>query len=628
MSTTLDQIHSLAIFPPLGIARVGNSDEYYFAPEIPGQPGNPEGGFKDRQGRIKKQVTRFRIYALDQHGKPIMEITAKTATIAWRVHVANRKAAWYQFKNALDIPGLAIPSTFRNADISGEQRQQLIIDPGPHSICGVSKSGPAYHLTGGKFFEKEVPLGEIRTDEEGRLLFFGGDGQSTSRTGAAAITFANNDGWHDDVADGPIRASVTIDGRVFEAEPAFVVVTPPNFGQGLYGVVTMYDVVRDLYTRIAWLPVVERPNFWQHIYPILERMSQMQWVNSGFFMLFGHNSPSDFTHPDLLVQLASPAQEHAALRQRYAAWMRDPANTAASPNDFPPTYGDAFGDYEDIYNENLPFTATQYAWLQAWAEGNFEASPLAPSLTFDELSAQQQTEALCEAPLEECLGGPFHPGIEITWPLRQAITWDKPFRLKILPEGVAPCEDFGPLLAPQIALAKGGPLDGNGPGSMTRWLGLPWQTDNANCLSGYCPSAYLPLPSFWSARVPNQVMSMDSYQRLQDTQLNLGQRLKHFDFRQAWLRDFSNINQIRINDMIREWHELGIIAAHPPIDDNAGGLLPAKYWVESGRGAYQTDSSLVQLIRAETGSEPAPPKALQIGEKPLRKRRRFARTER
>ena len=51
-------------------------------------------------------------------------------------------------------------------------------------------------------------------------------------------------------------------------------VTPPNYGQGLYGVVTMYDVVYDLFCRtpaFGFKPPA-KPSFWRHIYPMLERL--------------------------------------------------------------------------------------------------------------------------------------------------------------------------------------------------------------------------------------------------------------------------------------------------------------------------------------------------------------------
>ncbi len=638
-------IVSMAIYPPIGICRVGNSSEYYLAPEVPGQPAHAPGGFKDGTGRIKKQVVRFRIYGLDVDGNVVQELSANDegVEIAWRVHVANRKAGWYQFMNALDLEGLSIPSAFRNGDVTGDARSQLIIDPGPRSICGKNLSGAQYHFTGGKFYDKEVPLGEIRTDEAGRLLVFGGDGDSASNTGAQATTFANNDGWHDDVSDGPVRATVTFNGQTFEAEPAIVVCTPPNFGQGLYGVVTMYDVVYDLYLREGWLQGPTTINFWQHIYPIFERMTQTQWVNAGFFMLFGHNSPSDFTAPQLVAQMADPSAAAKPLREKYFQWLRNPANPKPTPADFPPFYGDTFGDYDAVsdISLDLPFTATQYQWLEQWAAGNFSTEkPPAPRL-FAQLTPAEQAHALCVAPLEECLGGPFHPGIEITWTLRQAITWAKPFRPKVLPEDQPMQDNFGALLAPAIALRKDGPLDGSGPGSMTRWLGVPWQTDEASCLSGYTASNYLPLPSFWAARVPNQILSIDSFKRLTDPALNIGQRLKHFDYRQDWLRDLGTQSLARKNNMIAEWHELGIITRHEAPSDHVAdpaNLLPSALWVETQRGPFEADPTYVQVLRAENAVPEKAPKpakapkvlktALAVAEKLPRKAKSFGRNER
>ena len=587
-----------AIFPPLGVARVGNSPEHYFASELPGRAAVAPGGYKDAQGRIKKQAVRFRIYGLNDEGRVVRELTAADAEIEWRVHVANRKAAWYQFTNALDLTGLGVPAAPRNGSVS--DRAQLVIDPGPRTISGKDASGPQYRLTGGTFFGTEVPLGELRTDAEGRLIFLGGDGHSASRDGKPAVTFANNDGWHDDVSDGPVRATVKYRGRTLEAAPAMVAVTPPNFGQGLFGVVTLYDVVLDLFLHNGWVEGPKKLNFWRHVFPIFERLTQTQWVNSGFFMLFGKNSPSDFLDPKVLHQLADPGEAARPLRDRLFRWFRNPDGKESRPARIPPFYGDAFGEYVGLPDDELSVTPTQYRWLKQWAEGDFTTDRPRVPASFDGLSPMDQTEALTVAPLEECLGGPFHPGIELTWPLRNLVMWQEPFRLKVLPEGQPPKDDFGPLLAPKLALAPGGPLDGSGPGTLTRWLGVPWQTDEASCLSGYDASTYLPLPSFWAARVPNQVLSEDSFKRLTDPHLNIAQRLKHFDYRQDWLRDLGSQYQTRINNMVRDWHELGIIAPHDAPQDDHQPFLPPRLWVESDRGPFITDDpSFEQVLRAE-----------------------------
>jgi hypothetical protein len=631
------KITQMAIYPPVGIARVGNSDEYYIASDIPGKAAVAEGGYKDGKGRVKKQVVRFRIYGLDDKGAVVKEITARDgAEITWNVHVANRKAGWYQFMNALDLPGQAIPGAFRNQ--AETDREKLIIDPGARQITGINQSGEQYRFTGGKFYDMEVPLGEVRTDDEGRLLVFGGDGHSASLNNAQAVTFANNDGWHDDTSDGPVFATVTYNGSTYEAAPAMVAVTPPNFGQGLFAVVTMYDVVYDLYARSGWLKAPKKPIFWDNIYPILERTVQHQWVNGGFYMLFGQNSPSDFTSPKILKQLADPSDKAKKARTEVFAWYRKPDGDNYEPAKIPPFYGDAFGDYAALPNVDLPLTQTQYAWLEQWANGNFEVGAPAVDAPFDSLSPQQQVESLIKAPLEECLGGPFHPGIEITWPFRNLIMWEKPWRLKVLPEGTEPGDDYGLLLSPQIALANGGPIDGSGPGSLTRWLGVPWQTDEASCLSGYTASYYLTLPSFWAARVPNFILSADSFKRLTDNTLNIAQRLKHFDYRQNWLRDFSTQSATRINAMVQRWHELGIIVEHPLPEKSNNEFLPSQLWVESGRGYYEdTDPTFEQVKIAEHANMPMLKAAISTLDaiegpsddtaRPRRKRQTFRRNE-
>src|SRR5437868_13429131 len=104
-----DTIVRYSIYPAIGIARVGNSEtEYFIGPEAPGEVPNPEGGFKDEAGCIKRQAARFRIYGLNEDNKAVKEITADDANITWRVHVANRKAGWYQFNNAMDLGAYAM----------------------------------------------------------------------------------------------------------------------------------------------------------------------------------------------------------------------------------------------------------------------------------------------------------------------------------------------------------------------------------------------------------------------------------------------------------------------------------------------------------------------------------------
>ncbi|MBV8867154.1 MAG: LodA/GoxA family CTQ-dependent oxidase, partial [Acidobacteriaceae bacterium] len=206
------EIASAAIHPAIGIARIGNSSSgYYLGPELPGTVPHAPDGFKDASGAIKRQAARFRIYGLDRHRRVVRELTADEAEITWHAHLTNAKAAWYDFHTALDIPE-AQPTLRRNAGYVGEARHALIIDPGRRAISGRC-SGPVA-FDGGTFFGIEAPLGELRTDDAGRLLVLGGSGHSFSPFGARLTTFANNDGWCDDTSDGPVTASVRLGRRM------------------------------------------------------------------------------------------------------------------------------------------------------------------------------------------------------------------------------------------------------------------------------------------------------------------------------------------------------------------------------------------------------------------------------
>src|SRR6478735_213851 len=163
------EIVRCVISPGLGIARLGNSpDQYVIGPEAPGESPQPTGGFKDPAGRIKRQGARFRVYGLDSAGKVVREVTADVGQVAWRVHLANRKAGWYQFLNAMDL-GTKYAKTAgrRNAAVTGTARKKLVIDPGPRAITGRGQSGTTYRFDSGTFMGATVPLGELRTDDQG-----------------------------------------------------------------------------------------------------------------------------------------------------------------------------------------------------------------------------------------------------------------------------------------------------------------------------------------------------------------------------------------------------------------------------------------------------------------------------
>jgi hypothetical protein len=316
---TTSKIVKAAIHPSIGVVRLGNSEnEFFFGPEVIDPLPDPPGFYRDKTGALKRQVARFRIYGLNAEGAFVTELTSQTASIEWAVHLANKKSAWYQFQLALDIPeaNSAPPSLLRNAAVA--DRSRLIIDPGPRSIKGKNQKGKKYIFDTGKFMGTAVYLGEVRTDDMGRLIVLGGYGKSASFDGSKAITFANNEGWHDDTSDGPVTASVTFEGTKLEVDPAWVLVAPPNYAPMQKSVRTMWDLMRDVFIKAKMLPKPARPSFEKDIRPVFERMSRLQWVNAGFAGAFGWKSPSDFSQPELMAQLANPSADSKEMRRTIA----------------------------------------------------------------------------------------------------------------------------------------------------------------------------------------------------------------------------------------------------------------------------------------------------------------------
>ncbi len=68
---------------------------------------------------------------------------------------------------------------------------------------------------------------------------------------------------------------------------------------------------------------------------------------------------------------------------------------------------------------------------------------------------------------------------------------------------------------PAVCTGANGPHDGVAAGCLTRFLGVPWQTDHTSCNSAadYFPSTFLSMPTFWGPRAPDQVLADGNYLR-------------------------------------------------------------------------------------------------------------------
>jgi len=612
-------IARVGIYPALGISRVGGSQKWFYAPELPGVPANPEGGFKDGSSLIKKQVQRFRVFAFDAEGRVIKELTAADAKIEWRVHVANTKAAWYGFVNAHDnganAPGM--PTRMRNQYFaSNEQREKmLVIDPGAVTISGteVNWTGEdsAYAMKGRFWDSVDVGLGQVRTDADGRLLVVPADGISRSPRGTAITNFADNDGWHDDWCDGPVDAKVTLpDGQVLDADGAWIACVGPDFAPEIPSISTLYDVIENMNWEQKWVEPPATPlSFRQHIYPTFRRLALMEWVSAASNLRQGWLDVGDFSSEAYLAQLADPSEANKAFRQKVFSAFRDPYNMG--PNAYkeehfkiPLMPGDGV-DHNGSPLQWFQFPKLQYERLRLWAEGAFDndfADVALDQVTdLDQLPVEQRPHALTEAALEPCSGGAFHPGVELSYYLRLPALYARAadpeaeaFRIArgnraSLVQNVGRILDFTTATTGEDA-----PIGPQMAGDLTRWMGLPWQPDAFSCQRVAMQTDF-PVPVWWPALLPVDVLPEEHYNQLMRTDLSAEQRVKFFENRVWWARGVPGIGYHAnasywdgIRNMIAVWQQMGFVVQRPgPTDPDRPEAIPQQLFVEVGRGSME-----------------------------------------
>ncbi len=337
----MNKIKSFKIHPSIGIARLGNSpDGFFIGPEIPGVNEIPEGGYKDSEMRVKRQAARFRIFGYDKDGKFVTEITAADAEIKWTAHLANKKAEWKEFD------GLNGNAPVRN---KGEKnRANLIIDPGERTLHEVNTA--AFFDTG-KFYTDKVPLGEMRMDQDGRLLILGGFGHSSSPQNKPLLEFGNNDDWHDDISDGPIKAMVTLKGKSHPLPglPAWVICAPPDFAPPLTNVITLYDTLIQVAIDRVGLVLPEIPSFKDDLYPILGRANNLKWVSMMMWkMHHAHGGkPKSMESKHKAMEEAMPLVSNEDLRKRVFQKLTDPRDPlGGDDNDMPMLWSDYYQDHK------------------------------------------------------------------------------------------------------------------------------------------------------------------------------------------------------------------------------------------------------------------------------------------
>ncbi|KAL4065368.1 hypothetical protein V8B97DRAFT_2016672 [Scleroderma yunnanense] len=635
-----DQISYIQIFPPIGVARLGDSgfnldtgkpdgDIQWFLPsELPGtddMPASLNGQFREGEKskhpyRIKRQAVRFRVYAYAQDGKNLGEITSGRDSpyqLNWTVHVANHKPAYYLFAGEYQVDqkdqtklSSGEKRELRNPDVQGGTpenpvdpaiRKKLQVDAGAQRIANARGSDqPAQPVTlSGDFYGSQpkattVYLGQLRTDERGRLIFIGGAGYSRS-VGKLDTTphfqpdiTSDFDGidWVDDVCDGWVTVEVqhpNLRKNLVPVHKSTVVSGPPKFAWGINSPISLYDLFENIYNEHGNWRDHAGSNFYLDIWPVMHSAYALSWVNKDAYEGHGVGGKGNFLPME--SQLKSKGDDSRLLREHVFHRLRLPdyedinqANTMYMPR-LSGNNGDSIEPGMNLWpgDTEVPpikrfasLTKLQYNRFKAWKEGNFVTTPLPWSkfTSFDQVPAQEQPAFLTRAALEHTIGEPFFPGLEMTWISR-------------LPE-VYILRSTTPDRDPPFRVNH----DKYPPGHLGRGLSLPWQSDYAFCEVHWWPSGR-----------PDDVINTIFLTEQATTNV-----ISEKDFldnispkRRKWARGMRVTPHYPVSylpgctDMVRHWNNLGFIAKDPRfvIGD---ARLPV--WVENERMRINEDAQL------------------------------------
>lgn len=685
-----NQTH-LRIHPAIGMARVGNSEEYYLGPEtmaghagengmsggLPIKPGTEKTtitseDIRDGQGKLKRQAARFKIYQYQGDSGASYpsgageEVTIgsmvdgkKVVDIAWTVHLANKKANCWEIDEAANLgiilyegdktPPIRNPKFPPSENPAEENRlKKLVIDAGPRTILASSTaqgnatfdsnstasywdndsgqitevkhypiSFPASMGDGGDYSnasESITYLGEMMTEENGRLLVLGAYGKACGfdnsgrpDPNAALNKDVDNDNWLDDTADGPVTAVLIFeDGsrRALEGN-AWVVSTDPAYAPQTLNVVSLWDDVyttfleqlgldTDIYNKGAYQPDY-KPHFQGEVHPIL---------NSAHLQMYNTNLPKTAQKKHQMIsQLTSSGPGFDIM-----SFIRTPDNDKQIEQGaplMPLSLGDSAKSF-------LTVTTTQYFFLDQWNNKKVVDSPLKP------LGPGEQLDKTI---LVNCLGGRFSPGIDLTFIVRDVNLYNQhwqnpdigPFRINMKPLDYTKVSQGTPFLGVGYIPLRTDPVE---PGDLCKFMAIPWHTDYNSC------ATHLPAPNpggkvteenvysgtvntslFWSwpAQRPVAVYTFDD---LKQQNGNLDNTIQRFSVRgegtAAIVRPggfntkAENVGryQERINILIN-WHRIGTVIQGGAIDNYPDGY-DKDYLLEVQSQFDVDDSNLVE----------------------------------
>ncbi|MEM8643064.1 MAG: LodA/GoxA family CTQ-dependent oxidase [Cyanobacteria bacterium P01_G01_bin.54] len=503
--------------------------------------------------------------------------------------------------------------------------RQVIHGQFPYPLDGESQLAKSMNIPC-----QPVDLGTIEYDEDGTLIFYAADGVSASLNPSDLNTdFADNSNWYDDICDGRVTAVITSKATseqyclVDAQAAAWVATAPPDYAPQIQPLATMYDMVAGTDTQTEYQTDLSL------IFPFLYSLYRMQWVNLGDFlapsfteMIDQITAQGDFQY---LYQQGPDLEKGMAIRQQIFEAFRDPLypynNEPVIPSNqntsienrgsgtsslkFPYYPGDGV-DYPGSPAQWFAIPPLLYQQFEQWREGHF-VSPPGDYANMDALGRYYQAQfcAAAQDParrpflmtlaiFETLYGGGFHPGVELTWPMRHRqiyaeneivfadVTPGNSFyglrevRLNAASEAEQAeifYNDFGFLMSSADVQASLDPENEKHwlwritPGDLTKWMGIPWQSDAGSCQAVYTEQEY-PIPAWWAATLPVFVLPEDSYQKLEDATILENTRRNIYANRLAWLHT-SDLGYVGYHasgsytdgliNMVYKWENMGMV---------------------------------------------------------------------
>ena len=503
---------------------------------------------------------------------------------------------------------------------------------------------------------KEVNLGTAEYDN-GTLIFYPADGISASLNPSDLNTdFADNSDWYDDISDGRITATITSkdDGKEYKLtdakSAAWVASAPPDYAPQIQPISTMFDLICGA-ANDSYEPELSL------VFPMMYRLYRMQWVNLGDFLSPSFKEVMDKLAKDKKFKYIydkgnTPEEKKEASEIREAVFnlFRNPiydydnepiipskdmtniTNRGSGKEELKLPYypGDGI-DYPGSPAQWFAIPPMLYDELRKWKDGEFETPPHFDFKNIDKMgkyyrkrflqAAKDESKRpllMTRAVLETLYGGGFHPGVELTWPMRHnamyaendmVFPWvseHKDFTYsfyglrEVRINTASPEEqkdiyynDFGFQMDSdniKESMKKGANhwLWKATPGDLTKWMGIPWQSDAGSCQAVFVEKQY-PIPSWWAANLPVQVLPEDAYHKLLDPTILTKTKHNIYASRLAWLHttDTGFIGYHAeggymngLINMVYKWKDIGVVTGRKL---NVRGLPKTVYVAFNGK---------------------------------------------